>query len=289
MLKSGPACPGSYGTDADPHHNERIVGEALKDVRDKAVIATKFGIHFDQSSDQVPRPLVADSRPETIRASVEGSLKRLQTDRIDLYYQHRPDPAVPIEEVAETVAELIAEGKVLHWGLSEASEDQIRRAHAVCPLTAVQNRYSMMARHNEALFDTLEELGVGLVAFSPMANGLLAGGYGADSSAKFDPKTDYRASMPQFAPRRSRRTRRSCGCFATPPSRTAPRRRREADRNRGLRPRCRARRHEDVAGLRRGPDRLGSAIARLVYADAKGAAPGFPSGAAPFFERFLLT
>ena len=127
---------------------------------------------------------------------MEDSLLRLQTDHIDLYYQHRQDPNVPVEEVAGVMQELIKEGKILHWGLSEVSEDIIRRAHAVCPLTAVQNRYSMMARHYEPLFPVLEELSIGLVAFSPMANGFLTGKYGKDS--KFDTKTDYRSIMPQF-------------------------------------------------------------------------------------------
>lgn len=129
---------------------------------------------------------------------MEGSLRRLQTDHIDLYYQHRPDPDVPVEEVAGVVQNLIKEGKVLYWGLSEASEEDIRRANAVCPLTAVQDRYSMMARWNEALFPVLEELGIGLVAFSPLANGLLSDRYNAASH--FDAGSDYRAGMPQFQP-----------------------------------------------------------------------------------------
>ena len=142
-------------------------------------------IRFDKESGRVPYPLLPDSRPETIRRSVEGSLRRLRTDYIDLYYQHRPDPNVPIEDVAGTVRDLIKEGKVLYWGLSEASEEDIRRANAVCPLTAVQDRYSMMAR-------------IGLVAFSPLANGLLSDRYNAASH--FDAGTDYRAGMPQFQP-----------------------------------------------------------------------------------------
>ena len=146
-----------YGTPEDPHQNEVLVGEALKNCRNKVVIATKFGIHFDRESSAVNKPLVPDSRPEIIRASVEASLKRLNTEYIDLYYQHRIDPAVPIEDVAEVMAELIQEGKITHWGLSEAYEETIRRAHAVCPVTAVQNRYSMMARWHEVLFPVLEE------------------------------------------------------------------------------------------------------------------------------------
>ena len=188
----------TYGTAADPHENEKLVGEALKDVRDKVQIVTKFGIRFDETSTAVNKPLIPDARPETIRSSVEGSLRRLQTDHIDLYFQHRMDPQVEPEAVAQVMADLIREGKITHWGISEATEDYLRRAHAVCPVTAVQNRYSMMARQHEALFPVLEELQVGFVAFSPMANGLLTGAYGKD--AKFDLKLDYRSAMPQFTP-----------------------------------------------------------------------------------------
>lgn len=187
-----------YGTPDNPHDNEELLGNALKPYRNKVVIATKFGIRFDKESGRVPYPLLPDSRPETIRRSVEGSLRRLRTDYIDLYYQHRPDPNVPIEDVAGTVRDLIKEGKVLYWGLSEASEEDIRRANAVCPLTAVQDRYSMMARWHEALFPMLEKLGISLVAFSPLANGLLSDRYNAASH--FDAGTDYRAGMPQFQP-----------------------------------------------------------------------------------------
>lgn len=186
-----------YGTAENPHDNEELVGSALKPYRDKIVLATKFGIHFDMESPQVNKPLVPDSRPETIRASVDASLKRLGTDHIDLYYQHRNDPEVPIEEVAGVMAELIKEGKITHWGLSEATEDMIRRAHGVCPVTAIQNRYSMMARWYEALFPVLEELNIGYVAFSPLANGFLSAQYGKDSG--FDGVYDYRSVMPQFS------------------------------------------------------------------------------------------
>lgn len=195
----------TYGTRECPHDNEELVGAALKPYRDKVIIATKFGIHFDWSSDAVNLPVVADSRPEVIRSSVEGSLKRLQTDHIDLYYQHRPDPKIPIEEVAGVMAELIREGKIIHWGLSEAKEDTIRRAHAVCPVTAIQNRYSMMARWYEELFPVLEELGIGYVAFSPMANGLLSGKYGKDTV--FGGHEDYRSVMPQYQPENIERNR----------------------------------------------------------------------------------
>ena len=185
-----------YGTPEHPHDNEELVGAALKPYRDKIVLATKFGIHFDMSSTATNKPLVPDSRPEVIRASVEASLKRLGTDHIDLYYQHRLDPKIPIEEVAGVMADLIREGKITHWGLSEATEDTIRRAHAVCPVTAIQNRYSMMARWYEDLFPVLEELHIGYVAFSPLANGFLSGKY--DKSSRFDAGTDYRSVMPQF-------------------------------------------------------------------------------------------
>lgn len=185
-----------YGTADDPHQNEMLVGEALKDIRDKVIIATKFGIRFDISSPEVNKPLIPDSRPETIRASVDASLKRLGTDHIDLYYQHRTDPNVPIEEVAGVMSELIKAGKITHWGLSEANEDQVRRAHKVCPVTAIQNRYSMMARWHENLFPVLEELNIGFVAFSPLANGFLSGKYG--KGTQFDGALDYRSAMPQF-------------------------------------------------------------------------------------------
>ena len=185
-----------YGTADDPHQNETLVGEVLKDVRDKVIIATKFGIKFDMNSPEVNKPLIPDSRPETIRVSVDASLKRLGTDHIDLYYQHRADPNVPIEEVAGVMSELIKAGKITHWGLSEADEEQLRRAHKVCPVTAIQNRYSMMARWHEKLFPVLEELNIGFVAFSPLANGFLSGRYG--KGTQFDGVLDYRSAMPQF-------------------------------------------------------------------------------------------
>ncbi len=187
-----------YGTSEDPHQNETIVGEALKDIRNKVIIATKFGIKFDLNYPEVNKPLIPDSRPETIRSSVDASLKRLGTDHIDLYYQHRADPNVPVEEVAGVMSELIRAGKITHWGLSETNEEQLRRAHNICPVTAIQNRYSMMARWNEKLFPALDELGIGFVAFSPLANGFLSSRYGANE--KFDKKYDYRSNMPQFSP-----------------------------------------------------------------------------------------
>lgn len=187
-----------YGTSDRPHDNEELLGKALQRFRDRVVIATKFGISFDSPEAGDTHTVIPDSRPVTIRCSVEGSLRRLRTDRIDLYYQHRIDPEVEPEEVACVMANLIREGKILHWGISEATEEYLRRAHKVCPVTAVQNRYSMMARRHEELFPVLEELGIGFVAFSPLANGLLTDCYTADTT--FDPATDYRASMPQFRP-----------------------------------------------------------------------------------------
>lgn len=185
-----------YGTPENPHENEEILGQALKSYRHKIIIATKFGIAFDKTGGTVPYPLVPNSRPNEIIKAVDGSLKRLQTDHIDLYYQHRPDPDVPVEEVAGVMQRLMDEGKILHWGLSEADETYIRRAHKVCSLTAVQNRYHMMYRHYESLFPALEELNIGFVPFSPLANGFLSAKYNAES--KFSEKDDYRAVMPQF-------------------------------------------------------------------------------------------
>ena len=185
-----------YGTPEHPHDNEELVGKALKPYRNHVVLATKYGIHFDMDAEEVNKPLIPDSRPETIRKSVETSLKRLQTDHIDLYYQHRPDPQIPVEEVAGVMSELIAEGKITHWGLSEADEDMICRAHRICPVTAIQNRSSMMARWHTKLFPILEELNIGFVAFSPLANGFLSARYNKDSV--FEAGTDYRSVMPQF-------------------------------------------------------------------------------------------
>lgn len=157
----------TYGTPQNPHDNEELLGEALKPFRDRIVIATKFGISFDKPDEPGTHKLVPCSQPDVIRRSVEGSLRRLQTDHIDLYYQHRIDPNVQPEEVAGVMADLIREGKILHWGISETTEDYLRRAYRVCPVTAIQNRYSMMARQYERLFPVLEELGIGFVAFSP--------------------------------------------------------------------------------------------------------------------------
>ena len=180
--------------------NEELVGEALEPVRDKVVIATKFGYNLEDMLDlnTSARPVSLSSKPDTIRKAVEGSLRRLRTDHIDLYYQHRVDPDTPIEEVADTVASLIKEGKVLYWGLSEAAPATVRRAHAVCPLTAVQSEYSLWYRQVEKeLLPTLEELGIGFVPFSPLGKAMLTGRF--DRNTTFD-KTDFRSSIPRFQP-----------------------------------------------------------------------------------------
>jgi aryl-alcohol dehydrogenase-like predicted oxidoreductase len=175
-----------------PYVNEELVGEALAPIRDNVTIATKFG--FDIGSDGL------NSRPAHIRKVVNESLARLRTDRIDLYYQHRVDPAVPIEDVAGTVKDLIGEGKVLHFGLSEASARTIRRAHAVQPVAAVQSEYSLWTRVPErnGVLDTCEELGIGFVPWSPLGQGFLTGKIGP--GARFDPQTDLRAIFPRFTP-----------------------------------------------------------------------------------------
>lgn len=177
--------------DGSISYNEELVGKALHDVRDKVVIATKMGVHHNEDLS-----LTVDSRPETIRKSVEGSLRKLGTDYIDLYYQHRIDPKVEPETMAETMAALIKEGKIRYWGISETTEEYLRRANAVCPVTAIENRYSMMARWHESIFPTCEELNIAFVAFSPMANGFLTGKY--TPNTKFEGKQDYRAGMPQY-------------------------------------------------------------------------------------------
>jgi aryl-alcohol dehydrogenase-like predicted oxidoreductase len=174
------------------HFNEELVGEAVAPFRDQVVIATKFGFKDGDSHSGM------DSRPERIRTVADASLKRLRTDRIDLFYQHRPDPNVPIEDVAGTVKELIREGKVKHFGLSEAGVQTIRRAHAVQSLTALQSEYSMWWREPEKeIFPTLEELGIGFVAFSPLGKGFLTGTI--DEKTSFA-KDDFRNIVPRFSP-----------------------------------------------------------------------------------------
>ncbi len=174
-----------------PYVNEELVGEALQPLRDQVVIATKFGWNIRDGG-----PSGLDSRPEQIRRVADASLRRLRTDQIDLFYQHRVDPAVPIEDVAGTVAELVSAGKVAHFGLSEAGPATIRRAHAVTPVTALQSEYSLWTRDIEAeILPTLDELGIGLVPFSPLGRGFLTGTVSA--TAEFTPG-DMRARIPRF-------------------------------------------------------------------------------------------
>jgi aryl-alcohol dehydrogenase-like predicted oxidoreductase len=178
-----------------PYVNEELVGEALAPFRDKVKIATKFGFKIDGTNG-------LDSRPERIRSVVEESLKRLKTDRIDLYYQHRVDLTVPIEDVAGTVKDLIKQGKVLHFGLSEPSAKTIRRAHAVQPVAAIQTEYSLIERsveHNGVLH-TCEELGIGFVPWGPLGQGFLPGTLKVNVQSTMDPKNDLRATFPRFSP-----------------------------------------------------------------------------------------
>lgn len=175
-----------------PFLNEEVVGEALKPFRDRVVIATKFGFSFGKDNKQQ----ILNSRPDHIRAAVEGSLRRLKTDVIDLLYQHRVDPNVPIEDVAGTVKDLITEGKVKHFGLSEAGAQTIRRAHAVQPITALQSEYSMWWREPEQeILPLLEELGIGFVPFSPLGKGFLTGSITPETIFG---KDDYRSQIPRF-------------------------------------------------------------------------------------------
>jgi aryl-alcohol dehydrogenase-like predicted oxidoreductase len=177
-----------------PFINEEVVGEALAPVRDQVVIATKFGFQFDSTGD--PHPTGLNSRPEYFRQTVEASLKRLRTETIDLLYQHRVDPEVPIEDVAGAVRELIHEGKVKHFGLSEAGAQTIRRAHAVQPVAAVESEYSLWWRRpEEEILPALEELGIGFVPFSPLGKGFLAGT--VTENTQFAPE-DNRSSFPRF-------------------------------------------------------------------------------------------
>jgi aryl-alcohol dehydrogenase-like predicted oxidoreductase len=177
-----------------PYTSEELVGEALAPIRDKVAIASKFGFDIEGGSGGL------NSRPEHIKKVVENSLKRLKTDRIDLYYQHRVDPKVPIEDVAGAIKDLIQEGKVLHFGLSEASAKTIRRAHAVQPVAAVQTEYSFMERDVEknGVLQTCEELGIGFVPWGPVGMGYLTGKM--DANSKFDPKTDLRSGFDRFSP-----------------------------------------------------------------------------------------
>ncbi|WP_141604051.1 aldo/keto reductase [Terrilactibacillus laevilacticus] len=177
--------------------NEALLGEAVAPVRDKSVIATKFGITGQAVVNGRPQNIL-NSRPESIREQLEGSLKRLKTDYIDLYYQHRIDPNVVPEDVAETMKELMVEGKIKAWGLSNAPIEYMRRAHAVCPIAAIENQYSMMWREPEKeLFDICEELGIAFVAYSPLGNGFLSGKYTKET--KYE-EGDFRSFMGRFKP-----------------------------------------------------------------------------------------
>jgi aryl-alcohol dehydrogenase-like predicted oxidoreductase len=179
-----------------PFTNEELVGEALAPLRKQVVIATKFGFKLDPNGG--PRWIGLDSRPEHIKQVAEGSLKRLRTDVIDLFYQHRVDPEVPIEDVAGTIKDLIKEGKVKHFGLSEASVQTIRRAHAVQPVTALQSEYSLWWRQPELeILPALEELGIGFVPYSPLGRGFLTGKI--NENTKFEP-SDFRSALPRFTP-----------------------------------------------------------------------------------------
>jgi aryl-alcohol dehydrogenase-like predicted oxidoreductase len=179
-----------------PYTNEELVGEALAPLRTQVAIATKFG--FQLRDDGKPGWVGVNSRPEQIRKAVEGSLRRLRVETIDLLYQHRVDPNVPIEDVAGTVKELIEQGKVKHFGLSEAGVQTVRRAHAVQPVTALQNEYSLWFRRPEQdVLPMLEELGIGLVAYSPLGKGFLTGKI--DANARFD-SSDFRSTLPRFTP-----------------------------------------------------------------------------------------
>jgi aryl-alcohol dehydrogenase-like predicted oxidoreductase len=179
-----------------PETNEELLGRALKDRRDEVVLATKFGIRPAPTSDE-PNRRVIDGSPDNVRRSIEGSLQRLGTDHVDLYFQHRIDPNTPIEETVGALAELVQEGKIRHIGLSEAAPDTIRRAHAVHPITAVQSEYSLWSRDIEAeVLPTLRELGVGLVAYSPIGRGFLAGRF-TNPEQELD-EGDFRRSNPRF-------------------------------------------------------------------------------------------
>lgn len=177
--------------------NEVVLGQAVKNIRDQAVIATKFGIIGQEVVNGSPQNIL-NSQPSSIREQVEGSLKRLGVDYIDLYYQHRVDPDVDPEAVAQVMEDLIKEGKILHWGLSNAPIDYLRRAHAVCPVTAIENQYSMVWRKPETEeFSICEELGIGFVAYSPLGNGFLSGKYAKDT--KYE-EGDFRSFMGRFKP-----------------------------------------------------------------------------------------
>lgn len=185
-------CYTGINPDGSINYNEEVVGEAIKPFRDKVILCTKFGVTHKGDY------LELDSSAEKIRASIKGSLERLQTDYIDIYYQHRIDPKVEPETVAKVMKELIEEGLIKAWGISEVNEDYLRRAHAICPVTVIENRYSMMARWHENLMPVCQELGITYVAFSPLANGALSGVY--QSKKDFGTgEQDFRVNMPQYS------------------------------------------------------------------------------------------
>jgi len=183
-------CYTGENADGTISYNEELVGEALRPYRDQVIIGTKFGVTHKGDH------LELDSSPEKIRKSIEGSLKKLGIDCVDIYYQHRIDPKVEPEVVAGVMKELIEEGKIKAWGISETTEEYLRRAHTVCPVSVIENRYSMLARWHESIFPVCEELGITYVAFSPMGNGFLTGAYNKDS--KFEQGSDFRSRMPQY-------------------------------------------------------------------------------------------
>lgn len=182
----------NYGYMEQPHHNEEILGKALAGIRHKVVVATKCGVDFDYSADPDVPPLIYDSSRRGIRKSVEGSLKRLRTDYIDLYFQARIDPRVEAEEVAETMAELIREGKILHWGVSEVDGSYLKRVNQICPVAAVENGYNIIRREHEGLIPMLEENHMGWVAHGPLFKGLLGGGF--QKGVKFA-RNDWRSRL----------------------------------------------------------------------------------------------
>ena len=184
-------CYTGTNPDGTTAYNEEAVGLGIKGIRDKIILATKMGVRFSEKG------MLLDSRPETIRKSLEGSLRRLGTDYVDLYYQHRVDPNVEPEVVAETMGQLIKEGKIRAWGISEVSEAYVRRAHKVCPVSAVQNMYNMIDRQPEDMFEMFEELGITLVAYTPLAKGFLSGSYAERPT--FDHPEDNRGGRFQFS------------------------------------------------------------------------------------------
>lgn len=186
----------TYGFEEDPHHNEKLLGKAFHKMRKNIIISTKFGVSFDFSANSVHPDLILDSSQNAIRKSIEGSLKRLRTDYIDLYFQHRIDPKVSPEEVAAVMKVLIEEGKIRHWGISMADEEYLRRANKICKVTAIQNLYSMVNREDEHMLQVCKELNVGYVSVCPLAKGLLSGVYSKGQSFE---DGDYRKHSSWFS------------------------------------------------------------------------------------------